>query len=60
METKQFETIIKELDHIKRLLVIQLLINGADGVAIAHALGITKARVSQLYPVSKLKKLQAK
>ncbi len=60
MEAKQFEAIIKELDQIKRLLVIQLLLGGADGGTIGHALGIKRSRVSQLFPINKFKKLQEK
>lgn len=47
---------LKELEQIKRLLVLQLIKDGVTATEIGKALGITQQRVSQMFPVSKLKK----
>jgi len=47
---------LKELEQIKRLLVLQLIKDGVTATQIGKALGITQQRVSQMFPVSKLKK----
>ena len=56
MTEKIFADIHNELIQIKRLLILQAIKGGADGTEIAHALKVTKARISQLFPVNKIKK----
>jgi hypothetical protein len=46
----------KELDAIKRLLVLQLITSGVQSNAIASALGVSKSVVTGLVPARKVKK----
>ena len=43
--------ILKELIQIKRLIIVHMLKNGADGKDLSSALGVSKQRISQLFPV---------
>jgi len=47
-------------EQIKRLLMLQLIRDGASGDEIALALGITKQRVSQIFPISKIRKTKGR
>lgn len=53
---KQSDPLAKELDAIKRLLVLQLLMSGVQANAVAAALGVAKSAVSKLVPARKVKK----
>jgi predicted transcriptional regulator len=46
----------KELDAIKRLLVLQLLTSGVQAKDIAHALGVDASAVSRLVPARRVRK----
>lgn len=48
--------ISKELDAIKRLLVLQLITSGVQAKDIALALGVSKMTVSRLVATRKIKK----
>jgi len=50
------DPIERELDSIKRLLVLHLLKGGASQKEIAHALQVDQAVVSRLFPASKIAK----
>ncbi len=45
---------LQELENIERLLMLLLFKMGASGDEIAGALGVTKARVSQMMPARKI------
>jgi predicted transcriptional regulator len=53
---KSLDPIAKELDAIKRLLVLQLLTSGVQATEIARALGVDKSVVSRLVPARAIKK----
>jgi len=44
----------QELENIQRLLMLLLFKMGASGDEIAGALGVTRARVSQMMPARKI------
>lgn len=44
-----------ELGDIKKLLVLQLIRDGATSSDIAVALGVSSGRVRQMFPMNKLK-----
>lgn len=56
MARKSLDPIAKELDAIKRLLVLQLLTSGVQATEIARALGVDKSVVSRLVPARAIKK----
>ena len=47
---------VKELDAIKRLLILQLITSGIQSVDIAQALGVSKSVVTGLVPARKVKR----
>ena len=49
------DDVLKELEHIKKLLILQLVRDGATSEEIGLVLGITGARVRQVFPMKKLK-----
>ena len=53
---KPADPVTKELDAIKRLLVLQLLTSGVQATAVAQAMGVAKSAVSKLVPARKVKK----
>jgi len=54
-KTKKVEDpVVVELDAIKRLLVLQLLLNGATQGDVAHALQVDQSVVSRMFPARKL------
>lgn len=56
MDTKQFESLKKELDAIKNLIALQLKKSGVDVTSIGNAMGISAGRVSQIFGEKKAKK----
>lgn len=48
------DPVVVELDAIKRLLVLQLLLNGATQGDVAHALQVDQSVVSRMFPARKL------
>ncbi len=56
MEDKEIEKIRKELEAIKKLLVLLLKKFEVKGDSIAKAMGISEARLSQIIPQKKYKK----
>jgi hypothetical protein len=48
---------VKELDQVKRLLMLLLVRLGTSSEEIGLALGVSDRRVRQLVPISKIKKL---
>jgi predicted transcriptional regulator len=53
---KPADATVKELDAIKRLLVLQLLTSGVQATAVAAAMGVAKSAVSRLVPARQVKK----
>jgi len=53
---KPVDPVVKELDAVKRLLVLQLLTSGVQANIVAAALGVAKSSVSKLVPARKVKK----
>ena len=51
---------LKELQAIKKLLVLQLLTQGIRADAIADLLGMDRADFSRMFPVRKLLKREAR
>lgn len=51
---------LKELQDIKRLLMVVLLKAGGTPNDLAHALKVHPSRISQLLPVKKIKKTAPK
>lgn len=49
------DDVLKELEHIKKLLILQLVRDGATSEEIGLILGITGGRVRQIFPMKKLK-----
>ncbi len=60
MASKPGDAVAKELDAIKRLLVLQLLTSGVQSSAIARALGVDNSVVSRLVPARHVKKKKSK
>jgi len=56
MARRTVEPLVKELDAIKRLLVLQLLTSGVQGKDIARALGVDASAVSRLVPARRVRK----
>lgn len=56
MAGKGTNPVAKELDGIKRLLILQLLTSGVQGTDVARALGVDKSVVSRLVPSRAIKK----
>ena len=50
------DPLAKELDAIKRLLVLQLITSGVQSSTIATALGVSNSKVTRLVPARKAKK----
>ena len=50
------DPVAKELDAIKRLLVLQLITSGVQSNIIASALAVSKSVVTGLVPARKVKK----
>ncbi len=51
MDTK----ILKTLDDIKKLLILDLIARGVQSKDIAHVLGLDKSRITQIVPARKIK-----
>ncbi len=49
------ETVATELDAIKRLLILQLIVSGVRAADIADALGVHSSVISRLVPARKVK-----
>lgn len=60
MARKSSDPIAKELDAIKRLLVLQLLTSGVQATDVARAMGVDKSVVSRLVPARRVKKKSAR
>jgi hypothetical protein len=60
MSARSTDAVIKELDAIKRLLILQLLTSGVQTPAIARAMGIDRSVVSRLVPARVIKKKAAR
>jgi predicted transcriptional regulator len=56
MARNQSDPVVKELDAIKRLLVLQLLTSGVQATDIARAMGVAKSALSRLVPSRKIKR----
>ena len=50
------DPVAKELDAIKRLLVLQLITSGVQSSTVATALGVSNSKVTRLVPARKAKK----
>ena len=51
---------LKELHDVKRLIMVLLLKIGASPNELGYALGVHPSRISQMLPVSKIKKAKPK
>jgi predicted transcriptional regulator len=60
MKRKSVDPIAKELDAIKRLLVLQLITSGVQSNDVARTLGVSNSVVSGLVPARSLKKKNAR
>jgi hypothetical protein len=47
----ELERISKQLEDVKRLLIVQLIATGVQTARIGKALGLDPSRISQLVPV---------
>ena len=56
MANKSGNPVAKELDAIKRLLVLQLLTSGVQTTDVARAMGVDKSVISRLVPAIRIKK----
>lgn len=56
MARRAEDAVVKELDAIKRLLVLQLVTSGVHSTAIARAMGVDVSVVSRLVPARRVKK----
>jgi hypothetical protein len=56
MARRTEDAVAKELDAIKRLLMLQLLTSGVQSTAIARAMGVDISVVSRLVPARRVKK----
>jgi hypothetical protein len=55
-KNKSTDAVVRELDSIKRLLVLQLLTSGVQSTTIARAMGVDNSVVSRLVPARHVKK----
>ncbi len=56
MAPKAVDPVVKELDAIKKLLVLQLVTSGVQAQDIGKVLGLGKSDMSRLVPTRKIKK----
>ena len=54
------DPVVRELDSIKRLLVLQLLISGVSQGEVSLALQVDQSVVSRMFPARKLKSIKKK
>jgi predicted transcriptional regulator len=52
------DPVVRELDAIKRLLMLQLVKDGVEAKDIATVLGVVQSTVSEAIPVRRLKSLK--
>lgn len=52
--------IVTQLEDLKRLAIMQLLVSGAQSAHVASALGIDPSAISRMMPVREIKKLASK
>ena len=52
------EALLEQLDHIKRLLMLNLIVSGVKAKDIATVLGVTKSTVSKIIPARAIGKLR--
>lgn len=50
-DTSELARVAKQLEDVKRLLIIQLLATGVQSAHIAQALGIDPSTISRMVPV---------
>jgi hypothetical protein len=48
---KQVDPVVDQLDQIKRLIMLQLLMSGVKANQIAKALGVAKSVISGIMPI---------
>lgn len=58
--TPELGQIVTQLEDLKRLAIMQLLLSGAQSGHIANALRIDLSAISRMMPVREIKKLAAK
>lgn len=56
MAPKPVDPVAKELDSIKKLLILQLVTSGVQAQDIGKVLGLAKSDMSRLVPTRKIKK----
>lgn len=57
---KELRRIASQLEDLKRLAIMQLLVSGAQGSHIAAALGVDPSVLSRMMPVRDIKKVASK
>ena len=55
-DVKTLEGAVKELEAIKKLLILQLVTSGVHSTTIARAMGVDVSVVSRLAPARRVKK----
>lgn len=56
MPLNSVDAIVKELDAIKKLLILELVASGVQAKDVAKVLGVTKSTVSRLVPARGIRK----
>ncbi len=56
MASKPVDPVVKELEAIKKLLILQLVTSGVHSTTIARAMGVDVSVVSRLVPARRVKK----
>lgn len=56
-ENRELARISEQLEHLKRLMVVQLLASGVQTAHVAKALRVHPSRISQMFPVREIQKV---
>ena len=56
MARKPVDPVVKELEAIKKLLILQLVTSGVHSTTIARAMGVDVSVVSRLVPARRVKR----
>ena len=53
---KHADPVVEQLDQIKRLIMLQLLVSNVEAQVVGKVLGLTKSKMSAIIPVRNLMK----
>ncbi len=56
---KHEDPVVQQLDHLKRLMMLQLVVSGVKAKDIAKVLGVTNSAISAIIPARTIQKLGA-